>query len=39
VLQIVLAEQMEITVTEAEKRANGTLNIRDYFTVYLIETK
>jgi hypothetical protein len=30
---------MEICVTEAEKRETGTLNIRDFYTVYLIETK
>ncbi|EEB15837.1 Sorting nexin-4, putative [Pediculus humanus corporis] len=26
------------SVSEAEKRINGTLNLREYFTVYLIET-
>jgi hypothetical protein len=26
-------------VTEAEKRETGALSIRDYYTVYLIETK
>ncbi|KAG8332489.1 intercellular trafficking and secretion [Homalodisca vitripennis] len=30
---------MEINITEAEKRANSALNIREYYTVYLIETK
>jgi hypothetical protein len=34
-----LVDHMEILVTEAEKRANGTLNIREHFTVYLVETK
>lgn len=34
-----LLDYLEISVTEAEKRANSALNIRDYFTVYLIETK
>ncbi|XP_044742749.1 sorting nexin-4-like [Chrysoperla carnea] len=35
----IILNHMEICVAEAEKRANGTLNIRDFFTVYLIETK
>ena len=30
---------MEICVTEAEKRETGALNIRDFYTVYLVETK
>lgn len=30
---------LEISVSESEKRANGTLNLREYYTVYLIETK
>ncbi|XP_068082786.1 sorting nexin-4 isoform X1 [Anabrus simplex] len=34
-----LLDHMEISVTEAEKRENGALNIRDFYTVYLIETK
>ncbi|XP_049770693.1 sorting nexin-4-like isoform X2 [Schistocerca cancellata] len=34
-----LIDHMEISVTEAEKRENGALNIRDFYTVYLIETK
>jgi len=34
-----LVDHMEILVTEAEKQANGTLNIREHFTVYLVETK
>lgn len=34
-----LLDHMEINVTEAEKRANSALNIREYYTVYLIETK
>ncbi|XP_071442280.1 sorting nexin-4-like [Hetaerina americana] len=34
-----LLDHMEISVSEAEKRATGTLNIRDFYTVYLIETK
>lgn len=32
-------EYMEISILEAEKRANPVLNIRDFFTAYLIETK
>jgi hypothetical protein len=32
-------DHMEICVTEAEKRETGALNIRDFYTVYLIETK
>ncbi|XP_024943454.1 sorting nexin-4 isoform X2 [Cephus cinctus] len=34
-----LLDHMEITIVEAEKRANGALNIREFYTVYLIETK
>ncbi|GLH10267.1 hypothetical protein R5R35_002087 [Gryllus longicercus] len=34
-----LLDHMEINVIEAEKRENGALNIRDFYTVYLIETK
>ncbi|XP_046683907.1 sorting nexin-4-like isoform X2 [Homalodisca vitripennis] len=34
-----LLDHMEINITEAEKRANSALNIREYYTVYLIETK
>ncbi|KAJ9582918.1 hypothetical protein L9F63_022742, partial [Diploptera punctata] len=34
-----LLDHMEICVTEAEKRETGALNIRDFYTVYLIETK
>ena len=30
---------MDISIVEAEKRANGTLNLKDFYTVYLIETK
>ncbi|KAK6631069.1 hypothetical protein RUM44_003242 [Polyplax serrata] len=33
-----LLDFVDISVSEAEKRANGALNIREYFTVYLIET-
>ncbi|KAJ4428154.1 hypothetical protein ANN_24169 [Periplaneta americana] len=34
-----ILDHMEICVTEAEKRETGALNIRDFYTVYLIETK
>ncbi|XP_011498413.1 PREDICTED: sorting nexin-4-like [Ceratosolen solmsi marchali] len=34
-----LLDHMEITIVEAEKRANGALNLKEFFTVYLIETK
>lgn len=34
-----LLKHTEISVLESEKRANGSLNLRDYYTVYLIETK
>lgn len=37
--QDTLINHLEISVSEAEKRANSSLNIRDYYTVYLIETK
>lgn len=32
-------DSLEISILEAEKRANPVLNIRDFFTAYLIETK
>ncbi|CAB3387632.1 Hypothetical predicted protein [Cloeon dipterum] len=34
-----LIDHLEIVVTEAEKRTNGALNIREFYTVYLVETK
>ncbi|KAJ8961919.1 hypothetical protein NQ318_021538 [Aromia moschata] len=34
-----LLNHLEISVSESEKRANGSLNLRDFYTVYLIETK
>ncbi|XP_031834025.1 sorting nexin-4 isoform X1 [Nomia melanderi] len=34
-----LLEHMEISIVEAEKRANGALNLREFYIVYLIETK
>lgn len=34
-----LMDSLEISILEAEKRANPVLNIRDFFTAYLIETK
>ncbi|KAL1491722.1 hypothetical protein ABEB36_012277 [Hypothenemus hampei] len=37
--QNLLINNIEISVSESEKRNNGTLNLREYYTVYLIETK
>ncbi|KAJ1527519.1 hypothetical protein ONE63_007490 [Megalurothrips usitatus] len=34
-----LVNHMDINVPEAEKRINGALNLHDFYTVYLIETK
>ncbi|KAF7987301.1 hypothetical protein HCN44_003063 [Aphidius gifuensis] len=34
-----LLDHMEISIVEAEKRANGGLNLREFYTVYLVETK
>ncbi|KAK9882188.1 hypothetical protein WA026_019701 [Henosepilachna vigintioctopunctata] len=34
-----ILRHLEISVSESEKRANSTLNLRDYHTVYLIEVK
>ncbi|XP_023023052.2 sorting nexin-4 isoform X1 [Leptinotarsa decemlineata] len=34
-----LLNHLEISVSESEKRVNGSLNLRDYYTVYLIEIK
>ncbi|KAJ8941210.1 hypothetical protein NQ314_010468 [Rhamnusium bicolor] len=34
-----LLNHLEISVSESEKRANGSLNLRDFYTVYLVETK
>ncbi|XP_017883271.1 sorting nexin-4-like [Ceratina calcarata] len=34
-----LLDHMEISIVETEKRANGALNLREFYTVYLIETK
>ncbi|KAK3908265.1 Sorting nexin-4 [Frankliniella fusca] len=34
-----LIKHMDINVPEAEKRINGALNLHDFYTVYLIETK
>ncbi|CAD1481094.1 unnamed protein product, partial [Heterotrigona itama] len=35
----VLLDHMEISIVETEKRANGALNLREFYTVYLVETK
>ncbi|XP_044593762.1 sorting nexin-4-like [Cotesia glomerata] len=34
-----LLDHMEISIVESEKRANGALNLREFYTVYLIDTK
>ncbi|XP_034949892.1 sorting nexin-4-like [Chelonus insularis] len=34
-----LLDHMEIAIVEAEKRANEGLNLREFYTVYLVETK
>ncbi|XP_014217168.1 sorting nexin-4-like [Copidosoma floridanum] len=34
-----LLDHMEMTIVEAEKRANGALNLKEFYTVYLIKTK
>ncbi|KAL2733946.1 sorting nexin-4-like [Vespula squamosa] len=34
-----LLDHMEISIVEAEKRPNGPLNLREFYTVYLVETK
>lgn len=34
-----MLDHMEISIVEAEKRANKALNLREFYTVYLIETK
>lgn len=37
--QDTLLKHVDITIVESEKRANGTLHVRDYYTVYLIDLK
>uniref|UniRef100_A0A8D8SAG1 Sorting nexin-4 n=1 Tax=Cacopsylla melanoneura TaxID=428564 RepID=A0A8D8SAG1_9HEMI len=34
-----LLDHMEISIADSEKRTNSSLNIREFYTVYLIETK
>ncbi|GBP09419.1 Sorting nexin-4 [Eumeta japonica] len=34
-----LLKHVDITIVESEKRANGTLHVRDHYTVYLIAIK
>ena len=34
-----LLNHLEIQIVEAEKRINGPLSLKEYFSVYLIETK
>jgi len=35
----VLSDHLDISIVEAEKRINGPLALKEYFTVYLIETR
>ncbi|XP_022117903.2 sorting nexin-4-like [Pieris rapae] len=37
--QDALIKHVDITIVESEKRANGTLHVRDHYTVYLIDVK
>ncbi|XP_050669060.1 sorting nexin-4-like [Leptidea sinapis] len=37
--QDTLIKHVDITIVESEKRANGTLHMRDHYTVYLIDVK
>ncbi|KAL4711672.1 hypothetical protein ACJJTC_003439 [Scirpophaga incertulas] len=37
--QDTLLKHVDITIVESEKRANGTLHVRDHYTVYLIDLK
>ena len=34
-----LLKHIDISVLESEKRTNGTLNLRDYYMVYLLEVR
>ncbi|KAG7308025.1 hypothetical protein JYU34_006663 [Plutella xylostella] len=34
-----LLKHVDISIVESEKRANGTLHVRDHYTVYLIDLK
>ncbi|XP_045493821.1 sorting nexin-4-like isoform X2 [Colias croceus] len=37
--QDTLIKHVDISIVESEKRANGTLHVRDHYTVYLIDVK
>lgn len=37
--QDTLLKHVDISIVESEKRANGTLHVRDHYTVYLIDVK
>ncbi|XP_021206936.1 sorting nexin-4-like [Bombyx mandarina] len=37
--QDTLLKHVDITIVESEKRANGTLHVRDHYTVYLVDLK
>ncbi|XP_013138761.1 PREDICTED: sorting nexin-4-like [Papilio polytes] len=37
--QDTLLKHVDISIVESEKRANGTLHVRDHYTVYLIDLK
>ncbi|KAG6461795.1 sorting nexin-4 [Manduca sexta] len=37
--QDTLMKHVDISIVESEKRANGTLHVRDHYTVYLIDLK
>ncbi|XP_072939501.1 sorting nexin-4-like [Epargyreus clarus] len=37
--QDTLIKHVDISIVESEKRANGTLHVRDHYTVYLIDLK
>jgi len=34
-----LIDHANISITEADKRMNSTLSLKEYYTVYIIETK
>lgn len=38
-MQDVLLNHLDINIVEAEKRINGPLTLKEYYSVYLIETK
>lgn len=38
-IEDVLLDHLELAIIESEKRMNGPLALKEYYTVYLIETK